>query len=140
MASIAVPGAVVTRDVGKDRELAFQAPGEQVFAIIYRKVKFKWLSSRTISNMSLEPNSRWKTCWDWRGEDDEDDDEDEDDVLEAYLTDASDLDISDDEYDSEDEKGYPRVETPNIDKGSEEVCKPSGIDVDPHISAKYGEI
>lgn len=42
-------------------------------------------------------------------------------MLEAYLTDGSDLDISDDEYDSEGEKEYPRVETPNIDKGSEEV-------------------
>lgn len=128
---IAVPGATATRDTGKDRELAFQAPGEQIFAIIYRKVTFKWLSSRTIGNMSLEPKNRWKTCWDWRGEEDEEDD-DEDDVLEAYLTDVSDLDISDDEDVSEDEKDYPRVETPGID----EIQRLSKTNVNPDISPR----
>lgn len=96
--NIAAPGVGCIRDVGNGQVLTFRAPGEQVFAVMYRKVRFKWLSSR----YCLEANNRWASCWDWRRADNEDDDE-EDDVIEANLTDVSDLDSEDEEYDSEDE-------------------------------------
>lgn len=94
---VANPGVGGIRDIGNGQELTYKAPGEQVFAILYRKIKFKWLSSRSIKNMALEPNNRWKSCWDWRGP------SDEDQILEANLSDDSDLEVSDEEYTSEDE-------------------------------------
>lgn len=94
-------GATVTRDFKRGDEAAFKGPGEQVFAIIYHEVKFKWLSRPTADNMTLKVNPRWTTCWEWRGVED-DDGEEYDDVLEAYLTDCSDPDILDDENSSED--------------------------------------
>lgn len=57
----------VTRDFKQGHEAAFKGPGEQVFAIIHREVKFKWLSRPTAENMTLKVNSRWTTCWEWRG-------------------------------------------------------------------------
>lgn len=108
-----VPSVRATVDARRDRERMFTAPGEHVFAILYRKIKFKRLSSRLIKNMYLEPTNRWKTCWDWRGLDDEEDD-DEDDVMEAYLTDESDLEISDEEDSSGDETDSPRVKPSSL--------------------------
>lgn len=98
--SVAI-GATVTRDFKRDHEASFNGPGEQVFAIIYHEVKFKWLSRPTADNMTLKVHNRWTTCWEWRGVED-DDEEEYDDVLEAYLTDGSDLDILDDECSNED--------------------------------------
>ncbi|RPB06815.1 hypothetical protein P167DRAFT_568965 [Morchella conica CCBAS932] len=57
--------------------------------LLYRKVKFKWLSCRKVQNMDLEQGNRWKTVWDWRGA--RKFECDEDDVLEAELTDFSDF-------------------------------------------------
>ncbi|KAL0631640.1 hypothetical protein Q9L58_009496 [Maublancomyces gigas] len=117
----AAPSVKATVDARRDRERMFTAPGEYVFAILYRKIKFKRLSSRHIKNMYLEPANRWKTWWDWRGLDDEEDN-DEDDVMEAYLTDESDLEISDEEDSSGDETDSPQP-------------KPSSL-IDIHPSSK----
>lgn len=92
--------ATVTRDFMRGHEAAFNGPGEQVFAIIYHEVKFKWFSRPTADNMTLKVNPRWTTCWEWSGVE-VDDGEDYDDVLKAYLTNCSDLDILDDENFSE---------------------------------------
>lgn len=110
---VATLGVKATVDSRRDRGHMFTAPGEHVFAILYRKIKFKRLSSRHIKNMYLEPANRWKTCWDWRGLDDEEDD-DEDDIMEAYLTDESDLEISDDEDESGDETDSPQVQPSSL--------------------------
>lgn len=89
-----MPGVDAGQGTHRTQSSVFSAPGEQVFAVQYRKVKFQWMSSRTIKNIVLD-DTRWKAYWDWRGIDEEEDDED---VLEVNLTDASDFDISDDEY------------------------------------------
>lgn len=94
-----LPGAEGLHDTAHERSMLFDAPGEQVFAVRYRKIKFKWLSSRKIENIVLE-DTRWKAYWDSRGT--EVDDEEDEDVLEVNLTDVSDYDISDDEYFCED--------------------------------------
>lgn len=52
-----------TRDVSTTSERSFCAPGEQIYAVQYRKLVFKWLSSRGIDHTSLERNNRWKTFW-----------------------------------------------------------------------------
>lgn len=71
---------------------SFRAPGEQIYAVQYRKVEFKWLSSRSIDKTTLERNNRWKIFWSAglrKGGDDEF--EGEDDVVEADL--AEELDF-----------------------------------------------
>ncbi|KAJ5772186.1 hypothetical protein N7520_002715 [Penicillium odoratum] len=46
----------------------FVAVGEQVCAVQYRKVRFKWFSSRDLDKVSLEKNNRWKVYWNVRGQ------------------------------------------------------------------------
>lgn len=46
----------------------FVAVGEQVCAVQYRKVRFKWFSSRDLDKVSLEKNNRWKVYLNVRGQ------------------------------------------------------------------------
>ncbi|ROV90646.1 hypothetical protein VMCG_10032 [Cytospora schulzeri] len=39
---------------------SFVAPGEQVFAVQYHKVRISWLSGRDVKNTYLESGNRWK--------------------------------------------------------------------------------
>lgn len=96
------PGVEVGHGNRRTESSVLNAPGEQVFAVQYRKMKFQWLSSRKIKNIVLD-DTRWKAYWEWRGP--EDDDSENEDVLEVDLTDSSDCDISDDEYFGDDRKG-----------------------------------
>lgn len=96
------PIAHGTQDGARATNLSFDTPGEQVFAVLYRKVKFSWLSSRKTENMKLEEGNRWKSVWEWRGPSIDAQDE-EDDVLNADLTDSSDLDDGDDDFDDDDD-------------------------------------
>ncbi|PTB38642.1 hypothetical protein M441DRAFT_236417 [Trichoderma asperellum CBS 433.97] len=64
----------------------FVASGEQVVALQYRKVRFKWYSSREMDNAFLDDN-RWKVYWDMRGQE-----ETVNDVLEVELQDELELD------------------------------------------------
>ncbi|KAH0603583.1 uncharacterized protein H6S33_007905 [Morchella sextelata] len=102
----------------------FATPGEQIYAVQYRKVKFNWYSSRKVETAFLEPNNRWKPCLGVRGEvstgvddvveveineggEDEDEDEDEDegeDKGEDEDEDEDDEDEDEDEDDGEDEE------------------------------------
>ncbi|KAJ5101294.1 hypothetical protein NUU61_003516 [Penicillium alfredii] len=61
----------------------FVATGEQVVAIQYRRLRFRWYSSRNLDRAALEKN-RWHTRWNMRGEQDNA----VDDVLEADLEDG----------------------------------------------------
>ncbi|KAJ5820531.1 hypothetical protein N7474_006122 [Penicillium riverlandense] len=75
----------------------FVAVGEQVCAVQYRKVRFKWFSSRDLDKTSLEKNSRWKVYWNVRGQE-----IGTNDVVEADLQDE--LELEDHEryvYDTE---------------------------------------
>lgn len=97
------PGVEGCRATQNGQELNYKAAGDQVFAILYRKVKLRFLSRQKAENTTLEVGNRWKTCWDWREYESKDqDDEDEENIAEATLTDSG-SDISDDEYLSEDE-------------------------------------
>ncbi|KAH8145693.1 uncharacterized protein LAJ45_10333 [Morchella importuna] len=111
------------------RKLQFEAVGEQVFAVLYRKVKFSWLSSRKVDNMNLEEGNRWKSVWEWRGATGPSPEAEEDDILEAELTDVSDFedclederegDEEDEDDDDDDEE--EEVEVEEVEKEEEVV-------------------
>jgi hypothetical protein len=69
------------------------APGEQICTIKYRKVSYKWLSSRSFENMRLSKTRQW-SCMEGDRRDayeDENGDGDEEDVIEVDIEDAEDL-------------------------------------------------
>lgn len=107
-ASVGTPGMPVVdltssvgggREVGKKYKRSFGSIGEQIYAVQYRKLKFKWFSSRSIESSFLEPNNRWKICSEVRG----DEEEGEDDVVEVEISEDG-ADDEDEESESEDEE------------------------------------
>lgn len=73
--------------------LVFKAPGDQIYAVQYRKLKFKWFR-HSESGSFLEKKSRWKFSMEWRGNDDGEDGEE---ILEASLEDDSEQEGLDEE-------------------------------------------
>ncbi|KAF8252037.1 hypothetical protein K440DRAFT_658308 [Wilcoxina mikolae CBS 423.85] len=51
-------GGSRTSDI--EKTAAFVVPGEQVYAVQYRRVQFAWYSRRDIDKASLENGNRWK--------------------------------------------------------------------------------
>ncbi|KAE8168055.1 hypothetical protein BDV40DRAFT_252309 [Aspergillus tamarii] len=49
-----------SRDHSENLEVQFEAPGEQIVAVQYRKVKFRFLSSRNVDMAALNKVARWK--------------------------------------------------------------------------------
>lgn len=68
-------GAASSREQGSARK--FMTQGESIWALQYRKIKFKWFFSRNIDQAFLEAGARWKIVGE-RSDDDE-----EEDVVEA---------------------------------------------------------
>ncbi|KAK2855583.1 hypothetical protein FQN49_005047 [Arthroderma sp. PD_2] len=62
------------------KQVKFMAPGEQVCALQYRKVRLRWLSSRRMDKAFLSKNPRW-VCY----ERSRDDKEGEEDMLEVEI-------------------------------------------------------
>lgn len=86
------PGLLSSSGTTNNHLLVFKAPGDQIYAVQYRKLKFNWFFSRTESSAFLEKKSRWKFSMEWRGEDDGEDGEE---ILEASLEeDDSDLEVA----------------------------------------------
>lgn len=75
---------VATLDSSNSHERSFGAPGEQIYAVQYRKLRFNWFSSRHVDKAELERDNRWKVSLGLRGGDNRN----VDDVLEAYLADG----------------------------------------------------
>ncbi|KAH0604954.1 uncharacterized protein H6S33_004936 [Morchella sextelata] len=79
----------------------FEAPGEQVYAVQFRKVVFRWFSSRKIEKGMLKEN-QWRV-YAGRGPvdryDSNSDSEDEEDAVEASLGGLEGDDLSDDDDD-----------------------------------------
>jgi hypothetical protein len=86
--SAATAAAAIGQGLGgsHSHENDFTAPGEQVYAIQYRKISFKWYWRKDIDKASLK-ESRWLELGGVRGDGDEEDEE----VIELLL---SDLDTS----------------------------------------------
>ena len=74
----------------------FVAPGEQICAVQYRKLQFKWYSSRDLDKASLAEN-RWQVFLGMRGQEPE-----INDVLEADLQEKLELDSQRENESSED--------------------------------------
>ena len=71
----------------------FVATGEQICAVQYRKVCFKWFSSKDLDSAALEKENRWKIYWDIRGQEGG-----TNDVLETDLQDELELDEVHEKY------------------------------------------
>lgn len=78
----------------------FEAPGEQVYALQYRKIVFRWFSSRKIDKATLREN-QWRV-YAGRGPANNDSDGDSD-ILEASLGGLEGDDLSDDGSDEEED-------------------------------------
>lgn len=60
-------GAGLSRQKQDDEKISFVAPGEQIFAVQYRKVQFTRFSGRDIDKASLELGNSWKVYVEARG-------------------------------------------------------------------------
>ena len=89
-----LPGAEIL-DVGGGRprqserktHANFFAPGEQVYAVQYRKIEFSWFFSKKLETARLEKGNRWKVYW-LRSAAVDDDEHGEEDVVEAQVNDT----------------------------------------------------
>lgn len=99
--SLAV-GVQVTNETSYGHMTVFEAPGDNVVAVRYRKVKHRFYRS-SVDHVSLEGGSRWKSDFEWRGED-----ENEEDTLEVTLDGAEDLGIE--EWVADEELGAVKAE------------------------------
>lgn len=89
-------GAGVSASRQAVEKTGFDAPGEQIFAVQYRKIKFRLFRSRRVENGFLEEGARWQIYAGARGEAEEGLSEEEDeDAVDATVSDTfseSDLD------------------------------------------------
>ncbi|KAF4335298.1 hypothetical protein FBEOM_10845 [Fusarium beomiforme] len=75
----------VGRDNSVQQTQKYLSPLEQVYAVGYRRIEYKWFSSKTVDKSFLEVKNRWKVI----GEEIMgDEDEDEEDIIEADLEDS----------------------------------------------------
>lgn len=99
-AATSVPIPLMDLDVGggkswrDDNQLLskFFAPGEQVYAVQYRKVNFSWFSSKKMESLELAKSNRWKVYWLRSAHEDEDgdgDEEEDEDVVEVKVANES---------------------------------------------------
>jgi len=81
-------GVNCRRDTSYGQMTVFQGAGDQIIGFRYRKLKFKWFRSRSISSSFLEQGTRWKSDCVTRGEDaGEEDPEDVEDIVDADFED-----------------------------------------------------
>lgn len=68
LGDIADPGVAGNNLKKQGIQRQFVADGEQICAVQYRKVRFKWFSSRNLDAALLEKDTRWKMSWNIRGQ------------------------------------------------------------------------
>lgn len=100
LGDIADPGVAGNNLKKQGIQRRFIATGEQICAVQYRRIRFKWFSSRDLDRAVLEKENRWKIYWNIRGQE-----EGTNDVLEADLQDELELAGDHEKYtsDTEDE-------------------------------------
>ena len=67
------------------------APGEQICAVQYRQIRYKWLSSRVVENLQLSKTRQWFCTEGDRRDAYEDDGDDDEDVIEVEVGEAESL-------------------------------------------------
>jgi hypothetical protein len=75
------PSVGGNNDCVDNTQTSFRAPGEQVCAFQYRKIRHRWLSSKSADSFRLSKSPRWSSVE--RGRDEEDG---EDDIIEVEAT------------------------------------------------------
>ena len=60
------PGVKGNRTASNGAKTQFIAPGEQICALQYRKVSYRWLFSKDINNLKIEKAPRWTAGETWR--------------------------------------------------------------------------
>ncbi|KAG7424475.1 hypothetical protein Forpi1262_v014529 [Fusarium oxysporum f. sp. raphani] len=75
------PSVEGNNDCVDNMQTSFMAPGEQVCAFQYRKIRHRWLSSKSTGTFRLSKSPRWSSVE--RGRDEEDG---EDDIIEVEAT------------------------------------------------------
>ncbi|KAL8699325.1 MAG: hypothetical protein Q9201_006068 [Fulgogasparrea decipioides] len=68
LSDIADPRVAANKIKEKGIQRRFVADGEQICAVQYRKVRFRWFSSRDLDAALLEKGNRWKMYWNIRGQ------------------------------------------------------------------------
>lgn len=58
--SVADPGLSGFRSRIEDEQRQFIAPGEQIYAVQYRKVRWRWFSSNKVDNITLGTKAWWE--------------------------------------------------------------------------------
>tara|TARA_R110002003_G_scaffold2127_2_gene24112 strand:- start:3409 stop:4152 length:744 start_codon:yes stop_codon:yes gene_type:complete len=58
--SMADPGLSGSRGRIEDEQRQFIAPGEQIYAVQYRKVRWRWFSSKKVDKMTLATKAWWE--------------------------------------------------------------------------------
>jgi hypothetical protein len=98
LGDIADPGVVGNSLKKQGIQRRFVATGEQICAVQYRKVRFKWFSSRDLDAAVLDKENRWKMYWNVRGKQ-----VGTNDVVEVDLQDELELEGDYEKYTSEKE-------------------------------------
>jgi hypothetical protein len=96
LGGIADPGVKSGKSYQQGIERSFVAPGEQICAVQYRKLSFKWFSSRDADRAFLEKEHRWKMYSNIRGQE-----IGTNDVVEVDLQDELELEGDRENYTSE---------------------------------------
>jgi hypothetical protein len=96
LSGIADPGAEGGKGHQHGVERRFIAPGEQICAVQYRKLSFKWFSSRDVDRAFLENEHRWKMYSNIRGQE-----VGTNDIVEVDLRDELELEGGHEKYMSE---------------------------------------
>jgi len=96
LGDIADPGVAGSNIKKQGIQRQFVADGEQICAVQYRKVRFKWFSSRDLDTALLEKETRWKMYWNIRGQE-----IGTNDVVEVELHDELELEGDREKYTSE---------------------------------------
>ena len=87
-------GTILDSGIGVDKlvsstaQASYESPGEKVFAVQYRKVKYGWFNGKKVETAFLEKGNRWVIQGGYRTVLDEDEDDDEEDVIAAELTES----------------------------------------------------
>jgi hypothetical protein len=96
LGGIADPGVKSGNGYQQGIERSFVAPGEQICAVQYRKLSFKWFSSRDVDRAFLEKEHRWKMYSNIRGQE-----VGMNDIVEVDLQDELELEGDHEKYTSE---------------------------------------
>ncbi|KAL6902610.1 hypothetical protein GGI43DRAFT_382790 [Trichoderma evansii] len=81
-------------------QMCFQAPGERVCSLFYRKIKYGWLSSRKIDDLKLSKTRVWSCIEGDRRDayETDDEDEEEEDMMYVDFDDCDEIEMEEQQF------------------------------------------